>query len=206
MARSTAFAWMLVAPFAPLLVACHAVRAPRPQAASAAAAAATPAPSTLAELVAAFQAAHAAGDVAAATALAKATVPTAAELATTVRTGAAAEAFLAAYPIDEMPESAVETLGQELFRPGDPVNTVTQTHAATTEEIVAYREGSVAFAEFPGGMRRFAALAAPGRTWYVVELVPPGSSTGMKYTCFTRVGGRWIFLPKPWRAIPAEGR
>jgi hypothetical protein len=162
--------------------------------------------STLEALVARFQAACAAGDEAQATALATAMVPTKDDLAAVLAPGTAAAEFVAAWKFGDVPPDALKALGRELFAPGDPKHTETHVHAATTEEIVANREGSVAFAEFPGGMKRFAALAAPGRTWYVVELVAPGSSTGMKYTCFTRVGDRWIFLPKPWRAVPDAGK
>jgi len=161
-------------------------------------------PVTLDALAAQFQAARATSDDAKATALAWSMVPTKADLATIVAKSPAADAFLAAFKFVDLPstDAAVKGLGQQLFVPGDPTRTETKVYAATTEEIVAYAPGSVAFDEFPGGMRRFAAIAAPGRTFYAVEHVAPAGDTGMKYTCFTRVGDRWIFLPKPWGAIP----
>ena len=92
-----------------------------------------------------------------------------------------------------------------MFATPDPKLTDVQVHAATTEEIQRYEKGTAAFAEFPGGMRRFAAqVAAPGRTWYVVELLEPGKDAGMKYTCFTKVGKRFVVILKPWRALPVE--
>ncbi len=159
---------------------------------------------TLDALAAQFQAARKAGDEAKATALAYSLVPSKAELATFVTKSEAADAWVAAFKFVDLPlaDPAVKSLGQAIFEPGDPKRTVTQVHAATTEELVAYAKGTVAFEEFPGGMPRFAAIAAPGRTWYVVEHVEPGSSTGMKFTCFTKVGDRFVFLPKPWGALP----
>ncbi len=173
------------------LVACEEAEQPKPAA-------------TLDALAAQFQAARKAGDEAKATALAYSLVPSKAELATLVTKGEASDAWLAAFKFVDlaMNDPVVKGLGQQLFEPGDPKRTVTQVHAATTEELVAYAKGSVAFEEFPGGMQRFAAIGAPGRTWYVVEHVEPGSSTGMKYTCFTKVGERFVFLPKPWNALP----
>lgn len=183
----TLFALLAVA----CLAACEEPEAPKPAA-------------TLEELAARFQAARKAGDEAKATALAYSVVPSKAELATLVTKGEASDAWLAAFKFVDLAltDPLVKDLGQRLFEPGDPKRTVTQVHAATTEELVAYAKGSVAFEEFPGGMQRFAAIAAAGRTWYVVEHVEPGSSTGMKFTCFTKVGDRFVFLPKPWNALP----
>lgn len=163
-------------------------------------------PDTLEALVAAVQRARATGKGEDAKALVASMVPTKADLAALLTPGPAADAFVAAWKFVDLPPQtpAVAELGAALFDPRDPARTETRVHAATTEEIVAYAKGSVAWKDFPGGMRRFAALAAPGRTWYVVEHVEPGKDTGMKYTCFTRVGARWIFLPKPWSALPRE--
>lgn len=173
------------------LAACEDGEAPKPAA-------------TLDALAAQFQAARKAGDETKATALAYSLVPSKAELATLVTKGEASDAWLAAFKFVDlaMTDPVVKDLGQNLFDPRDPKRTVTQVHAATTEELVAYAKGTVAMEEFPGGMQRFAAIAAPGRTWYVVEHVEPGSSTGMKFTCFTKVGDRFVFLPKPWNALP----
>jgi hypothetical protein len=161
-------------------------------------------PPSLDALAAQFQAARKAGDASKATALAYSLVPSKAELATLVRPGDASEAWLAAMKFVDVPltDPAVADLGRQLFDPEDPKFTETRVHAATTEELVAYAAGTAAFDEFPGGMRRFAAIAAPGRTWDVVEHVEPGGRLGMKYTCFTRVGARFIFVPKPWRFLP----
>src|SRR5436853_4480030 len=57
-----------------------------------------------------------------------------------------------------------------------------QVHGSTTEDIVAYKEGSVAFREFPGGARKVAEPALrPKTTYYEVEYVEPGKDAGMKY-------------------------
>lgn len=164
-------------------------------------------PETLEALVAEVHRARATGKGEDAKALVAQMVPTRADLAALLTPGPGADAFVAAWKFVDLPPEtpAVVELGALLFDPRDPARTETHVHAATTEELVAYAKDSAAGKDFPGGMRRFAALAAPGRTWYVVEHVEPGKDTGMKYTCFTRVGARWIFLPKPWSALPREG-
>ncbi len=60
-----------------------------------------------------------------------------------------------------------------------------QVHAATTEELLAYAEGSVAFNEFPGGAKDLAKkILRPKMTFYEVEFVKPGEDKGMKYHLF----------------------
>jgi hypothetical protein len=38
----------------------------------------------------------------------------------------------------------------------------------------------------------------------VVVRARPGHRIGTKYSCFVRLDGRFLFLPKPWRAIPRD--
>lgn len=94
-----------------------------------------------------------------------------------------------------------------------PDRSQVNVHAATTEELVAYQEGSVAFNEFPGGARQLAqTVFAPGLTWYEVEYVEPGESAGMKYHLFFWTGSRWCMLGPIWRtsapqsAVPTPSR
>ncbi len=138
-------------------------------------------------------------------ALMRSLVPTRAELVQVLRPGPATEAFLAASK-----ERTVEDGLLEREPPADkPLPKTERTevvvHAATTEELVAYAKGTTAYQEFPGGMRRFAErVAAPGRTWYVVEMLEPGKDLGTRITCFTRLGERFLLIAKPWRALPRE--
>jgi hypothetical protein len=167
----------------------------------------TPAPpaDTAAALKAQFEGFVALGKAGDKDALARAgreLLPTREELRTLLRPGPESETWLAAYkgPTAETPPKPgasaadVDTTRQEIH-----------VHAATTEEIIAYVRDSVAWKEFPGGMRRFAQrVAAPGRTWYTVEAVEPGKESGTRFTCFTHVGGRFVLVLRPWRAMPAE--
>jgi hypothetical protein len=159
-------------------------------------------------LVASFHAAQKARDEETLAELGRALCPTSAELQTLCREGEAATAFLAAYSgprqerLVDRPDGDKE-IGRHAFVPGNPAQTEVQVHQATTEELAAYAEGTLAFQEFPGGMRRFAEqVAAPGRTWFVVELLEPGKGVGMKYSCFTKVGERFVVVLKPWAAVP----
>ena len=77
-----------------------------------------------------------------------------------------------------------------------------QVHGATTEDIVRYREGSVAFNEFPGGAKRVAEVALrPGMMFYEVEYLVPGKDSGMKYHLIYWDGRQWTMLGPVWRVM-----
>jgi hypothetical protein len=169
-----------------------------------------PHPDTLEALAREFQTAQKAKDPKRLGQLGASVVPSESEWKALVRPGPDADAFLAQPKTTGFsPDSEEAKALGALFAPGGPERTEILVHRATTEEIAAYEKGSLAFEEFPGGMQRFAQqVAAPGLTWWVVECVEPGSSTGMKYSVFTRHGNRWLFVPKPWRMMPndSEGK
>ncbi len=162
-------------------------------------------PATLEELMRSIVAAKNAGERQRFLALMRSLVPTRAELHQVLRPGPATEAFLAASK-----ERTVEDGLLEKEPPADkPLPKTERTevvvHAATTEELAAYAEGTTAFLEFPGGMQRFAQrVAAPGRTWFVLEMVEPGKDLGTRISCFTRLGERFLLLAKPWRSLPRK--
>lgn len=84
-----------------------------------------------------------------------------------------------------------------------PEQTEIKVWAATTEEIAANEEGSVAFAEFPGGAKRLAkTILRPGQTFYEVEFLEPGKDAGMKYHLFYWSGKKWSMLGPIWRKFP----
>lgn len=158
-------------------------------------------------LAAEFQAAQKAGDAGRLKALGASVLPSTADLKGVLRAGPDTDAFLEAYKAKDLAGDgkSPEAMGRALFAPGKPERTETRAYAATTEEIAAYEKGGVPYAEFPQSMKRFARkVAAPGRVWWVVEHVVPGEDTGMKYSCFTLLGDRWLFLAKPWDAIPRD--
>lgn len=133
--------------------------------------------------------------------------PTPDDLRAVLREGPATDAFVEAMqlkPLRRDDEAALKGLAAMLFVRGKPEQTEAQAHSATTEVLVdADRPPGVD--EFPGGMGRFAReVAAPGRTWWTVELLEPGHDSGMRYSCFTRLGNRWIVIPKPWRHLPRD--
>jgi hypothetical protein len=80
-----------------------------------------------------------------------------------------------------------------------------QVHGATTEDIARYRDGSVAYKEFPGGAKRVAEQALrPGVTFYEVEYLDPGKSAGMKYHLLYWDGKQWSMLGPVWRVMKQE--
>jgi hypothetical protein len=83
-----------------------------------------------------------------------------------------------------------------------PEQTVVKVHGATTEEIVSYAQGSVAYAEFPEGARTMAEqFLRPGMTFYEVEFLEPGKDLGIKYHLFYWDGKQWSMLGPMWRAL-----
>lgn len=162
-----------------------------------------PTPEAVLEAVSkAFAEARAANDAPKLLEMTKAMMPTTEEMRKVLRAGPETDAFLEQYRAERIRGDANEA-AREILKPKEAAQTVVKVHSATTEELAAYKEGSVAYAEFPGGMRRFAEkVAAPGRVWHTIEYLEPGKDAGMKFTTFTVVDGRLFFVVKPWRAIP----
>lgn len=77
-----------------------------------------------------------------------------------------------------------------------------KAYGSTTEDLIAYKEGTPAFAEFPGGAKRLAeAVLRPGVTFYEVEVTEPGQDAGTKYHMFFWDGAQWRMLGPAWRAL-----
>lgn len=77
-----------------------------------------------------------------------------------------------------------------------------QVHGAKTEDIIAYKQGSVPYKEFPGGAKKVAeAVLRPGMTFYAVELLEPGKDAGMKYHLIYWDGKQWSMVGPAWRAL-----
>jgi len=70
--------------------------------------------------------------------------------------------------------------------------------SATTEDFVGATDAAK---KFPGGHGRVAAKLEPGVTWYAWKYVKPGETTGMAFDGLTHVNGRWVWVPKPFRAL-----
>lgn len=90
-----------------------------------------------------------------------------------------------------------------LLDPKKAEYTETRAHAATTEEIVANDPTTVAYKEFPGGVRKLAekGYLQKGVTFYEVEWTAPGEDAGMKYHLFFWDGARWRMLGPAWRGV-----
>jgi hypothetical protein len=88
-----------------------------------------------------------------------------------------------------------------LFSP--PERTEIQVHAATTEEIAKFAPSSVVSQEFPGGAKDLAAngVLRPGVTFYEVEFLEPGKTSGTKFHLFYHDGTGWAMLGPVWQAL-----
>ena len=162
---------------------------------------AVPAAETLEAVSSAFADARAKRDNTRLMELTLSLLPSNDELKRVLRAGVDTDAFLKKYEANGIRDSA-KAASKELLRPGKMSQTVVKVHSATTEQLAEYKAGSAAFAEFPGGMQRFAStIAAAGRTWQVIEYLEPGKDAGMKFSCFTVLDGRVIMVIKPWRAL-----
>lgn len=83
-----------------------------------------------------------------------------------------------------------------------PNQTVVRVRGATTEQIRAYTEGSIAYEHFPGGAKTMAEqVLRPGVTFYEVDFMEPGKQLGMTYHLFYWDGQQWSMLGPLWRAL-----
>ena len=99
-------------------------------------------------------------------------------------------------------QQADDAKAAALLDPGQPDRTEIQVHAATTEELAKYQDGSVAQAEFPSTTKALAERALrPGVRFHEVEFLAPGKTDGMKYHLFFFDGARWRMLGPVWRAL-----
>lgn len=158
-------------------------------------------PANLTALFGRILAASESGDAKTAAALTRSLMPDEAALEKALRDDAPAGLVSAINEnVKKIPADDAQVAG--LIRRGEPGRTEIVAHAATTEELIAYAEGSKAYAEFPGGARKLAEVALrPGVTFYEVEIVEPGEDAGMKYHLFFWDGARWRMLGPAWRGL-----
>jgi hypothetical protein len=136
-------------------------------------------------------------------ALTKSVIPTAAQLKKLFK--------------DEVPADQIDKLAGQfkdlppndeksacVFYPGDG-RTEIRVHASSVEDLAAYKEGTPAFEEFPGGARKLAEKSLkPGTTFYEVEVTEPGKDMGTKYHMFFWDGSQWKMMGPAWRVIRPE--
>ncbi|HEY5922111.1 MAG TPA: hypothetical protein VIV11_10595 [Kofleriaceae bacterium] len=80
-----------------------------------------------------------------------------------------------------------------------------RVHLSSVEDLAAYKEGTPAFEEFPGGARKLAEkVLKPGNTFYEVEVTEPGKEQGTKYHMFFWDGGQWRMMGPAWRVLKPE--
>jgi hypothetical protein len=145
--------------------------------------------------------ANEAGDLKKAAALTRGLIPDKAALAKAFKDDAPAPLVESMSSMREkIPTDDAQVAG--LIKRGDAKRTEIKVHGATTEEIAEYKDGSVAFNEFPGGARRLAESALrPGTKFYEVEFLEPGNDAGMKYHLFYFDGSAWRMLGPAWRSL-----
>lgn len=56
-------------------------------------------------------------------------------------------------------------------------------------------------AEFPGGYSLLRGSLQPGPCWFCWRWTRPGARRGTAWDGLIHMDGRWIWLPKPWRAL-----
>ncbi|MEW6264380.1 MAG: hypothetical protein AB1641_15020 [Thermodesulfobacteriota bacterium] len=156
-------------------------------------------PDNLKALFKKLHAAMTAQDDKTAAALAKPLFPDEARLRKALRDNVSAEAVKAI--LNQQADFLKSTPAARIFA-AKPENTEVLVFKATTEEIAQYKEGTMAFQEFPGGTRRLAeTVLRPGLTFYEVSLVKPGERSGMKFHLFYWDGQGWAMVGPAWRVI-----
>jgi hypothetical protein len=84
----------------------------------------------------------------------------------------------------------------------DPANTDVRVHSCSTEDLLKYEKGSVAWMHFPGGANKLAEkVLRPSTIYHEVILAKPGEAAGMKFHLFYWTGERWSTLGPLWRAL-----
>ena len=54
---------------------------------------------------------------------------------------------------------------------------------------------------FAHGWQPFLPHLVPGRIWLGWKFIAPGARLGMAYDGLVRVDRRWVWIPKPWKAL-----
>ena len=63
------------------------------------------------------------------------------------------------------------------------------------------RNGGAALKAFPGGYDQVRPYFVGDYPIVRFKFVEPGKELGMAYDGLVHVGGRWVWMPKPWRAL-----
>ena len=117
---------------------------------------------------------------------------------------------------DDVPDDRISKLADQFkeLPPSDEAaacvfapdgRTEIRVHASSVEALAAYKEGTPAFAEFPGGAQKLAEKALkPGTTFYEVEVTEPGKESGTKYHMFFWDGAQWRMMGPAWRVLALE--
>src|SRR5687767_10246962 len=97
---------------------------------------------------------------------------------------------------------AMPVTEESVSKLAQPEQKQVRVYGATTEELIKYREGTVAFKEFPAAAKRVAReMLRPGMTFYEVEYRAPGKDAGMKYHLVYWDGRQWSMLGPAWRVL-----
>lgn len=88
--------------------------------------------------------------------------------------------------------------GDQIRVEADPAQVDVEVSRVTTEEL---RAGTGRAAEFPGGYARIATQLRPNLAFYLWRYLAPGAEHGMRYDGLVHVNGRWVWVPKPFRAL-----
>ena len=54
---------------------------------------------------------------------------------------------------------------------------------------------------WPGGYRKLEGKVQPGLVWHAWKFVEPGETSGLAFDALTRIDGRFVWFPKPFRAV-----
>lgn len=68
----------------------------------------------------------------------------------------------------------------------------------TTDRLIA---GDPVLRDFPGGYERVRQYMKPGFPIVAYEFLEPGKELGYAIAGLSFIEGRWVLLPKPWRAL-----
>ena len=82
-----------------------------------------------------------------------------------------------------------------------PPAALTRTAGARVLMFPQLAQNIVESDQFPGGYAKVAHLLVPDQTWFRFKLVADGGRDVMAYDGLVARGDRFVWFPKPWRAL-----
>jgi hypothetical protein len=85
----------------------------------------------------------------------------------------------------------------------DPPDLFARPGQSVVRIQAAWSQAVADSADFPGGYSQVVQHLRPDVPWVCFTFTEPGEVIGMAYDGLVYLDGRWVWFPKPWRALAA---